>query len=76
MLDAVPTMVASLEAGLLEVGGHKISISITHGSIGKPTLTERTSLGASSTIVYPSECRARGSTYAAPLHLTSASVNC
>ena len=68
MLDTLPLMVANLQPGYFEIEGNLITIAITSASIAKPQHVRTPS--AADLTLYPSECRARATTYSATLHVT------
>ena len=65
MVESLPRMVASLPPVQVEVGKHLVSIRLTSCTLGRPVVP------GTSKVVFPSECRARASTYEAPMNITS-----
>ena len=70
MLDQLPLMIQNLDKAYFEIDGHLVTIDITDASIGKPVQPVEGNLGVTSATMYPSDCRARATTYNAPLSVT------
>ena len=65
MINTLPLMIANLSPGYFEIEGQLITVTITAASISKPEHPRINSIGLSDVTLFPSECRARATSYSA-----------